>query len=223
MADAVGGVPVCVSKAIDDPYSGLKLPAGRSVITGRTALAYLRSRHGVGDGSDLARISSQQAYMSSLMRKMTSSSTLTSPTRLYTLASTAAQTVTLSTSLASIDTMASMLLAREGHPDEQVRVRAVPDAADPLNRNKVVPSAALAATLMDRVQQDESIGLGKNALGLSTKLAAAKKKAAAAAAAKKGAHPDAHRDREGVVERDRRAPRADGGREDLLGRLRQLI
>ena len=80
MADAVGGVPVCVNKAIDDPDSGLKLKKGITVVKGRTALAYLRSRHGVGDGSDLSRIASQQAYMSSLMRKMTSAGTLADPT-----------------------------------------------------------------------------------------------------------------------------------------------
>jgi hypothetical protein len=57
-----------------------------------------------------------------------------------------------------------------------------PTAADPINANKVVPSTALATALMDRVQQDKSIGLDKDALGLSTKLEKAKKKAAAAAA-----------------------------------------
>ncbi|MBW4041341.1 MAG: LytR family transcriptional regulator [Acidobacteria bacterium] len=168
MADAVGGVPVCVTKAIDDPYSGLKLPAGRSVITGRTALAYLRSRHGVGDGSDLARISSQQAYMSSLMRKMTSSSTLTSPTRLYTLAATAAHTVTLSTSLASIDTMVSMLLAVKDIPTNRFVFVQYPTRPDPANLNKVVPDPYLAPLLLKRISTDQPVRLDHAASGYST-------------------------------------------------------
>ena len=57
MSDAVGGVPVCVSGPIDDKYSGLQLPeAGTYTLSGNDALAFLRSRHGVGDGGDLTRI-----------------------------------------------------------------------------------------------------------------------------------------------------------------------
>jgi LCP family protein required for cell wall assembly len=175
MADAVGGVPVCVNKAIDDPDSGLKLKKGITVVKGRTALAYLRSRHGVGDGSDLSRIASQQAYMSSLMRKMTSTGTLADPTKLYGLASATADSITLSESLANPDTMVQMALAVKSVGLNHMVFVQYPTAEDPLNPSKVVPSAALAATLMDRVQRDQSIGLDKDALGLSTKLEKAKK------------------------------------------------
>jgi LCP family protein required for cell wall assembly len=180
MADAVGGVPVCVNKAINDPYSGLTLKKGITVVKGRMALAYLRSRHGVGDGSDLSRIASQQAYMSSLMRKMTSTGTLADPAKLYGLASAAADSITLSESLANPDTMVQMALAVKSVGLGHMVFVQYPTAADPLNANKVVPHTALATTLLDRVQKDESIGLDKNALGLSTKLAAARKKAAEA-------------------------------------------
>jgi LCP family protein required for cell wall assembly len=180
MADAVGGVPVCVNKAINDPYSGLTLKKGITVVKGRMALAYLRSRHGVGDGSDLSRIASQQAYMSSLMRKMTSTGTLADPAKLYGLASAAADSITLSESLANPDTMVQMALAVKSVGLGHMVFVQYPTSADPLNANKVVPYTALATTLLDRVQKDESIGLDKNALGLSTKLAAARKKAAAA-------------------------------------------
>jgi LCP family protein required for cell wall assembly len=182
MADAVGGVPVCVNKAVDDPDSGLKLKKGITVVKGRMALAYLRSRHGVGDGSDLSRIASQQAYMSSLMRKMTSAGTLADPTKLYGLASAAADSITLSQSLANPDTMVQMALAVKSVGLDHMVFVQYPTAEDPTNANKVVPSTALATTLLDRVQKDESIGLDKDALGLSTKLEKAKKKAAAASA-----------------------------------------
>ena len=177
MADAVGGVPVCVNKAIDDKDSGLKLKKGVTVVKGRTALAYLRSRHGVGDGSDLSRIASQQAYMSSLMRTMTSAGTLSNPTKLYGLASAAADSITLSESLATPDTMVQMALAVKSVGLEHMVFVQYPTGADPVNPSKVVPSTALATTLMERVQQDRSVGLDKDALGLSTKLKKAKQKA----------------------------------------------
>lgn len=187
MADAVGGVPICVNKAIDDPDSGLQLKKGVTVVKGRTALAYLRSRHGVGDGSDLSRIASQQAYMSSLMRTMTSAGTLSNPAKLYGLASAAADSITLSESLADPDTMVQMAVAVKSVGLNHMVFVQYPVAEDPYNPNKVVPATALAATLIQRVQQDQPIGLDKDALGLSTKL----QKAKAAAAAKASPSPSA--------------------------------
>ena len=71
MSNAIGGVEICTDGAINDPYTGLKIPgAGRWTLAGADALAFLRSRHGVGDGSDLGRISSQQVFLSSLVRKI---------------------------------------------------------------------------------------------------------------------------------------------------------
>lgn len=189
MADAVGGVPICVNRAIDDPDSGLKLKKGVSVIKGRTALAYLRSRHGVGDGSDLSRIASQQAYMSSLLRTMTSSSTFSNPTKLYGLANAAVDNVSLSESLAGIDPIVQMALSLKSVDLNQMVFIQYPVVDDPENPNKVIPNTTLAAELMARVQTDKPIALDKNALGLSTKLEQAKKKAAAAAAATSSPSP----------------------------------
>ncbi|TFB74759.1 LytR family transcriptional regulator [Cryobacterium flavum] len=111
MSDAVGGVPICLNAAINDPAAGLDLPSGTSIVAGDTALAFLRSRKGVGDRSDLARISSQQIYMASLMRTVQGNGTLTSIPTLVRLANAAATNIQLSTSLADIDTMVSMALA----------------------------------------------------------------------------------------------------------------
>jgi LCP family protein required for cell wall assembly len=183
MADAVGGVPICVTKAIDDPDSGLKLPAGRSVVTGRTALAYLRSRHGVGDGSDLSRIGSQQAYMSSLLRTMMSSSTFTDPGKLYGLASAAAENVRLSKSLASVDTIVTMALALKNMNLQHLVFVQYPTGADPMNANKVVPNVELADALMRRVRADKQVALDGSSLGLSTKVIGKKKKASSSGSA----------------------------------------
>jgi LCP family protein required for cell wall assembly len=165
MADAVGGVPVCVTKAIDDPKSGLRLKKGTSIIKGRTALAYLRDRKAIGDRSDLARIQSQQAYMSSLLRTMTSSDTFSNPVRLYGLASAAAQNVSLSSSLADTGTMVRMAVALKSLDLSHLVFVQYPTAQDPANHDKVIPDAAIAATLTSRVRHDEPIALDKDALG----------------------------------------------------------
>ena len=170
MADAVGGVPVCVTKAIDDTDSGLKLHKGRNVVKGRTALAYLRSRHGVGDGSDLSRIASQQAYMSSLLRTMTSASTFTDPGKLYGLANATADNVKLSQSLADTNTIVRMAVAMKDVDLDRMVFVQYPVGSDPMNSNKVIPNAELATRLMARVQQDKRIELDADALGVSARL-----------------------------------------------------
>jgi len=165
MADAVGGVPVCVTKAVNDTDSGLKLKKGVTVVKGRQALAYLRSRHGVGDGSDLSRIQSQQAYMSALLRKMTSASTFANPVQLYRLATATAKNVSVSDSLGSTDTMVRMAVALKSMDLSRFVFVQYPTLPDPVNDQKVVPNAPLAAALTDRVRKDEPIALDKDALG----------------------------------------------------------
>lgn len=111
MTSAIGGVDVCITAPMVDPATGINLPAaGTYNISGDTALAFLRSRHGVGDGSDLTRISSQQSYLSSLVRKLKSSNTLNDYKKLYDLANGALSTMTLSNNLADLPTMVSIAL-----------------------------------------------------------------------------------------------------------------
>ncbi|WP_166785585.1 LCP family protein [Cryobacterium cryoconiti] len=170
MADAVGGVPICLTEAIDDPYTGLNLPAGVSVVAGETALSYLRSRHGVGDGSDLARISSQQAYLSSLVRVLTSGSTLTDLPKLSGLASATAVNLRLSESLATVPTLVSMgLVLTKIDPDQLLFVQ-YPTLPNPENPAKLVPDPALAGRLVQKLAADEEFTLAPESLGSSAAL-----------------------------------------------------
>jgi LCP family protein required for cell wall assembly len=171
MTDAIGGVPVCLESAIDDPYAGLDLPAGTSVVSGSTALAFLRSRHGVGDGSDLSRISSQQTYMSSLMRTMKSTSTLTDLGKLYGLARAAATNIKLSSNLASLDSMVAMAYAmKDIDLDKLVFVQYPGATGDADYPGKVVPIRSIADDLFAAISADQPFTLDGNALGRGTAL-----------------------------------------------------
>jgi LCP family protein required for cell wall assembly len=111
MSTAVGGVPVCVAEDIEDEYTGTFLTAGEHTLEGYEALQFLRTRHGVGDGSDLTRINNQQVFMSSLVRTIKSADTLSDPTKVYSLAKAAVSNMQLSTSLNSVETLASIAMA----------------------------------------------------------------------------------------------------------------
>lgn len=165
LSNAVGGVEVCLAEPIFDPYSGLDLPAGPSVISGGTALAFLRTRHGVGDGSDLARISNQQSFLSSLLRTVRSDNTLSDPAKLYGLARVAADQMAFSTSLANPAAMISLALTLKDIPLQNVLFVQYPVAESSDFSGKVVPAQPLADELMALLQSDQPFTLPADAAG----------------------------------------------------------
>jgi LCP family protein required for cell wall assembly len=108
ISNAIGGVEVCLAQEIYDPKADLDLPAGVVSLQGYEALQFLRTRHGVGDGSDVSRISNQQVFMSALLRELQSAETLTNPVKVYGLAKAGFESLTLSSSMASIEFMQAL-------------------------------------------------------------------------------------------------------------------
>lgn len=78
LVDALGGVDICVNKALVDPLSGLNLPrAGCYHLNGRRALAFVRARHVEGDTiPDFSRIARQQQFMRAVIDKLLSASAI---------------------------------------------------------------------------------------------------------------------------------------------------
>lgn len=162
MSNAVGGVSVCVAAAINDDYTGLHLSKGEHTLQGVTALKFLRTRHGVGDGSDVTRISSQQVFLSSLVRKIKSNATLTDVTKLYGLASAATQSMSLSSGLANVDTMVSIGRAVASIPLSQFLLVQYPTT---LYGDGLVPNDTSAKVLLDAVKADKTLKLAKKQTG----------------------------------------------------------
>ncbi|MFH8383141.1 LCP family protein [Kitasatospora sp. NPDC018058] len=70
MADALGGVEACVPNDVDE--YGIHLKKGLQKLSGQSAVDYLRARHGIGDNSDIGRMKRQQAFLSSMIKKVQS-------------------------------------------------------------------------------------------------------------------------------------------------------
>lgn len=127
MSDAIGGVDVCLSGDVNDEHTGLSLAAGSHTLQGVEVLQFLRMRHGIGDGSDLGRISNQQQFMSSMVRKLKSEAVLSNPEVLFRFATTAvgltrsdpAQLV-LSSQLANPTRMVQIAMAAKDVPYEDI-------------------------------------------------------------------------------------------------------
>ena len=158
MSDAVGGVPVCLVTAINDPYSGLSLSAGQHTLQGAQALAFLRTRHGLPTGSDLQRISNQQVFLSSLMRTIKSSQTLGNPVKVIALAQAAAQNMQLSTELAQTSTMVSMAIALRSIPLSRIAFVQYPSSPTTVHGQSVtLPNAGDAAALVAAIAADQAV------------------------------------------------------------------
>jgi LCP family protein required for cell wall assembly len=108
--DALGGVEVCLTRPLQDWRSGIDLPAGRTRVDGADALAFVRVRHNIGDGSDISRINRQQLFVSSLVQEVTGSGLLTDPVRLWRVLDRASRSI--ATDPAMADTRGLLALAR---------------------------------------------------------------------------------------------------------------
>jgi LCP family protein required for cell wall assembly len=170
MSNAVGGVTVCVATPIHDEQIPFELAAGEQTLVGFQAVQFLRVRYGLGDGSDLARISNQQLFLSALVRKIKTPETLGNPVKVYEIANAVASNMTLSSSLANINTIASIGIAVKDIKFEDVVFVQYPGGyGSAAGQNGVLPSAAADRVLITALQNDQPIALtGKT--GDGTKL-----------------------------------------------------
>jgi LCP family protein required for cell wall assembly len=160
MSNAVGGVTVCIGgDGIDDPDTELNLPPGQATLQGVQAAQFLRTRHGVNGGSDLARISNQQVFLSSLVRTILSSGTLTNPLRVWAIAKAATQNITFSDNLANPTTLYQLAMAVKDLNFGQITFVQYPVFADPDDSNRVVPDDDSAQTLMDAIKNDQPLAV----------------------------------------------------------------
>ncbi|WP_067483979.1 LCP family protein [Actinomadura hibisca] len=138
MVNALGSVQISVPRSVNDPKAGLRLAAGRHRVNGSVALAYVRARHGLGDGSDLDRVKRQQRFMASLAREA-KAMRLKSPVRFAAFLKATAGAVEIRPSM---DFTTVKRLAETAETDTAVygTVPVRPDRRD-FNRLELAPSA----------------------------------------------------------------------------------
>lgn len=180
LTTAVGGVDVCLAKDIKDPDSHLNLKKGTQHIAGETALAFVRTRHAVGFGGDLSRITLQQQFLSALMRKLKSNDTLTSPSKMLKLAEAGTEALTVDSKLDSIGKLKDLGLELGKLNTKNLTFTTVPVLDNPAEKVKatVVVNTATAPTVFQMIKEDVSFTEVKQ------KAQASKDAAAAAAEAR---------------------------------------
>ncbi|MER5951821.1 LCP family protein [Streptomyces sp. NPDC001904] len=139
LIDELGGVDITTSSAIRDHNSGLSLDAGKHRLKGKDALALVRTRHGVGDGSDLGRIQLQQAFVKALIHRADTVDPLGSPAKSYALADTATKSISADSELASADKLIGLGKELKGISPDRTSMVTMPVTYDPQDAGRVLP------------------------------------------------------------------------------------
>ncbi|MFD7242570.1 LCP family protein [Streptomyces massasporeus] len=159
LTSAVGGVDVCLAKDIKDPDSKLDLPKGEHTIEGEEALAFVRTRHSVGFGGDLSRIELQQQFLGSMMRKLKSNDTLTSPSKMIKLAEAGTKALTVDSQISTIKKLADLGAELGKFDTKNLTFATVPVVDNPAEKIKatVVLKEPQAQQLFAMVRDDVSL------------------------------------------------------------------
>ena len=157
LSNTLGGVEVCVNQPVNDPLSGLDLPAGVSSVQGEQALAFLRTRHGFGNGGDEGRIRAQQSFLSSMARKIQGEDTLNNLPKLYSIAETITRNLTVDKQLTDIPTLVGLAGRLKDVDLGRVAFVTAPVKPYELDPNRLVLDETAADPLFDALVNDRDI------------------------------------------------------------------
>jgi LCP family protein required for cell wall assembly len=93
LVDALGGVTMCPTTALNDPLAGIDLPAGCQQLDGRNALGYVRTRD--TPRADLDRMVNQRQFLAALLHRAASPAVWLNPWRWYSVPRAAADALTV--------------------------------------------------------------------------------------------------------------------------------
>jgi len=159
VVDALGGIEVCSNVAIDDPKSHLVMSAGTHTLNGIEALKYVRTRDYDGRG-DIGRMERQQKFVSSVLRKASSSGVLLNPIKLANFYNATISTVKMDSGVNKNDLLT---LAKQMRNLSSGNVRTLtvplsdPNGRDPNAGSVVIWDEVLAADLWTRIRDDKAL------------------------------------------------------------------
>ena len=180
MADAIGGVDVCVKQNVWDHStpaqrggSGLKLKAGTHKVKHIQALQWLRTRHAWG--SDLMRARAQHMYLNSMIRTLKAQNVFTDTGRLMDLAEAATKSLQVSEEIGTVKKLYDLGMELRSVPTNRITSVTMPNVKDPLNSEHVVPDKVNADKMWQMLRDD--VSFDKNGKESGAKQVADKSKA----------------------------------------------
>jgi LCP family protein required for cell wall assembly len=102
VVDSLGGINMCLPKAIKDQKAHINLPAGCQDLDGAKALGYVRARYFDSKG-DLGRVERQRQMIGAIADKAVSPATFVNPIRYYRLGTSSADALTVDKGMSPFD------------------------------------------------------------------------------------------------------------------------
>ncbi|GEC10244.1 transcriptional regulator [Streptomyces spinoverrucosus] len=159
MVNALGGVKMCLEEPVKDTKAHLDLPAGCQTIKDEDALAYVRARYSLGDGSDIGRIGRQQEFLQALADKARSK--LFDPAALYAFLDAATKSLTTDTQLGSLSKLTDLAKDLKSVPRDQLTFVTVPNVprstVEPSDQANVIWKKPQAQKLFTALARDEPV------------------------------------------------------------------
>ncbi|MCX4823541.1 LCP family protein [Streptomyces sp. NBC_01142] len=159
MADAVGGVPVCVEHNVHDRPtrlvkggSGLRLEAGETNIKGKQALQWLRTRHAFFN--DQGRAKAQHMYMNSMLRELKAQNAFTDTGRIMDLAETGTKALQVSDGLDSVKKLFDLAMELKSVPTNRITMTTLPTVEYSRNKDQLVAVDKDADRLWQMLRKD---------------------------------------------------------------------
>lgn len=157
IVDALDGITVDLDEPLHDTKANLDLPAGEQTLGGTDALALARTRHAVGDGSDISRMGNQQMVMESIIDRAKSSHVLSRPDRLYGFLDAVTSSLRVDDDLDSVRALGSLASTVKSVPDDSISFAIMPWQPAPGNPNRVIKSPG-ADGVFTAINEDRPIG-----------------------------------------------------------------
>ncbi|GAA1254147.1 LCP family protein [Streptomyces javensis] len=157
LIDDLGGVNITTTAPIHDPKSHLDLEAGPHTLDGEQSLGLVRTRHGVGDGSDLGRIKLQQAFVKALLDQVKHVDVFGNPKKLYDLADTSTKALTTDSELASVSKLKGFAESLKGIGSGNMKMTTLPVEYDPQNPARVLPMERKAKLIWTALRHDRPV------------------------------------------------------------------
>ncbi|NGN65077.1 LytR family transcriptional regulator [Streptomyces sp. A7024] len=154
IVNAVGGVEVDLPEAEEDPNVGLDVPAGRQVLRDEDALAYVRARVHVGDGSDANRIRRQHEFLGLLADKVKDKGTLSDPRKLHAILKAATSSLTTDPGLNSVSELYALAEKFREIPEDRIAFRSTPSMIYPEDPNRLITREPQAQQLFAALRTD---------------------------------------------------------------------
>ena len=158
MIDALGGVWFNIPEHIEDESAQLYIDAGCWKLSGTHALAYMRSRKGQGDGSDISRIGRQQQLISAMLRELQEKNYVTDPGALINFLQAAISAVNVSDNLGNASSDASLLINVLQKVDRtNIQFVTMPVEEPSWDPNRRIPSEPMARNVWTALKNDQAL------------------------------------------------------------------